>query len=145
LEQFWGFFGYLHLRTPVWVQEVGQLLLYAAVVGLVASMVAIAVYWLRGRRPSPVEIARQVPALTVLLLVVVTTWIGVAMYELRPVAAAQGRYAFVALVPLGVFAARGLAGLVPRRAGGLIVGLVACLMVAVNLYCLFGVVVPFYY
>ena len=55
---------------------------------------------------------------------------------------AQGRYWYPALLPLAFFFVLGWRGLLPRRAFPLFVGLLAAGLIALNLYTLFGLLLP---
>ena len=123
-HSFWAQFGWMAVVAPDRLYLIWGLLMLAAAAGLVLS---------RGRLGEPTW--------RIVVLTVAAAAIGYVGYNLAYVQF-QGRYLFTALVPLVILLVAGWAACLPRRAqtwGVLLVGIV---LVALNAFALWRVLVP---
>ena len=86
-ESYWGYFGWLQIKAPVWVLVSASVL---TVVGLAAAVVGI----IGGQRPRPSWTLRLLPVLSVLALLM--AFGGILARELVDGGVHQGRYALPA-------------------------------------------------
>ncbi len=130
---FWGKFGWMNVDTPRWIADV---LTSITAVGMAGSVVLLA----RDGERSRLSRCRQ--SLLLLWAAFVLVAIGFLRFNLS-VRQPQGRLLYAALPALVVLAALGLRHLVGRHYA--LVGTALVLFTfAVNLLCLFGVLLPAY-
>ncbi len=141
LESFWGQFSWLTIRlAPSLVKG-----LQWVTVLLVCGVGLGAVRWLGRRRAQ----RRTLELAAVVFLVaglVFTVAAMVMQYLLVPaVYLPQGRYVFPFISAFGLLAAWGWQAYWPRRWQGLGLGLGIALLAAFDAFCLWGVIVPYFY
>ena len=138
-RNFWAGFSWTNVVLPLWWYWLLLGVSLLPVPGLVA-MVAD----LRARRLTPlVWQVRAVWMLALLLSLLALAVTAHAMF-IGLGGGSQGRYYFPALPSIGLLAAAGLARLLPWRARPALPFVAGGLMLAFNLYCLVGYVIPYY-
>lgn len=139
IESFWARFGWMSVTLPGEWYRIPLALTLLSFVG-----VARFLFWERNDGTDRLEPAS---AFGVLLSVVVLLvgFVFTLAVQLPPHGLPQGRYALPEVIPYAIVFYVGLRALVPRGLHrGFTVVLLASL-VAFNLYCLLGVILPYYY
>ncbi|MGC9316891.1 MAG: DUF2142 domain-containing protein [Armatimonadota bacterium] len=138
-RNFWAGFGWTNVAVAPWIY---WLLLGIALLPAPGLVMLIA-HSRAGRVRCP---ALQVRGVWLLLLTAVVLSIAMLWYILTIDlgGGSQGRYLFPAFSALGMLWALGVGRLLRREARRALPWLAGGLMLAFNLYCLFGVIVPFY-
>lgn len=137
-RNFWAGFGWTLVVLPLW----WYWLIFGLCMLPASGLVLLVADWRRGRvRPSLFQV-RGLWMLALILALMALAVTGHALF-IGLGGGSQGRYYFPALPSMALLAALGLDRLLPagtRRAAPFIVG---GLMLAFNLYCLFGWVIPY--
>ncbi len=139
-RNFWAGFGWTNVVLPLWWYWLIFGLGLLPVIGL-AMGVADRV---RGREPYSLFQTRGMWMLILILALLALAVTGHAMF-IGLGGGSQGRYYFPALPSIALLAALGLERLLPARARPKSPYAVGGLMLAFNLYCLFGWVIPYYH
>lgn len=142
---YWANFGYLDVLGPRWVYSMFH---WMVVIGVLALVLAAYVAYPKSQSEHkikdlltrPGSLAVALSALASLLAIY-----AVVQVELVLNVVAQGRYMFIASVPLAVVLLRGYFGVVPARFHRYLAAIFATSMFAVNWFCLVYVLLPFYY
>lgn len=138
-RNFWGNFAWTNIALPTWMYWALLAVSLLPVPGLVLLIADARA----GRSDWAVEPERgfAVVLLTLALLAAAVTahalFIGIG-------GGSQGRYYFPALFALSLLWMMGVARLLPERTHHVLPFVTGAAMLALNLYCLFGVIVPFY-
>lgn len=138
---FWADFGYLDVWAPRWLYSSMDVLVATAIVG-------IAMQSYRGVRSRGVDgIARLVAdrqAQTYVLsaLALALAVYATAQYEIVLQLSSQGRYLFVAMVPIALMICGGIFGAIPRKYHGIISLCFVTAMFLLNWYTLLYVTLP---
>ncbi len=141
----WANFGYLDVLAPRLVYRFQHAVLVLGTGSLV--LVGLRETWesVRGRRLTSFLLrpGLHISVLSAVAIVLVVYF--VAQYEMVLQLSSQGRYLFIASVPVAILLLRGLFGLVPHRVHAALTCVITLALLAVNWYCLFYVVIPHYY
>ena len=138
-RNFWAGFAWTNIAAPLWVYWLLLVLSAAAVPGLVMLLADA----MRDRLGWSVA---QVRSVWLLILAAVLMGLAVLWYILTIDlgGGSQGRYLFPVLVAIVLVWALGVGRLLPERAARWLPAVVGAGMPAFNLYCLLGLVIPFY-
>jgi hypothetical protein len=134
-QSFWGQFGWMGVLLPS--------RLYQALALLSAVLTAGFLWWLFDRsrpRLAPTQRAGSL-LLLALFAIVLLEYLGYNLVFLQH----QGRYLFLALIPIGTAVALGvnrLASLLPQRLRVWAIGAFFIGLAAFDVYCLFRIIIP---
>ena len=138
-RNFWGNFAWTNIALPTWMYWALLPISLLPLPGL-AVLIADA---RAGRSERPIERRRgfAVVMLTLALMAAAVTahalFIGIG-------GGSQGRYYFPVLFALGMLWTMGVARLLPERAHRALPYTIAAALLAFNLWCVFGLILPFY-
>lgn len=138
-RNFWANFAWTNIALPPWTYWALLVLSLLPLPGL-AVLIADA---RGGRLQWPVERTRGFAAVLLTLALMAAAVTGHAFF-IGIGGGSQGRYYFPVLFALGMLWTMGVARLLPERMHRALPYVVGGAMLAFNLYCLFGVILPFY-
>ncbi len=149
-KQFFAYFGYLQIPGPPWMFVLQRTVFTLALAGWLFKAATWATRSSRDTRSRPPEDAESMRSssgrgLAVLGMVVASVVYATVYYHLWSGGGSQGRYLFVAIVPIYAFVAIGLMHLTPAPARGGVLWLVIVGALGVNLWSLLYIVVPYFY
>lgn len=135
-QSFWGRFGWMNVRTPMWITKVMN---WIALVGLIGSLVLMVRGGIRQKKAS---LLRQ--SLVFLWIVWGLVLIGFIRFNLS-IFQPQGRLLFPALSSIVILVSLGLMSFASHRYYRIIVGLsLVSIALCINLVSFLGVLLPAY-
>jgi hypothetical protein len=136
LHSFWGQFGWMAVPLPSRIYQILHLFSAFLAAGFIIWMI-------RQRRARstclPVHQSTGLLVLSALLTLLSYLWYNLTFVQ------HQGRYLFPALIPIGTASALGLdtlAKVLPKQLRGWAIGGLFAAMAALDVYCLFRIIVP---
>ncbi|MCL4499384.1 MAG: hypothetical protein M1335_03965, partial [Chloroflexi bacterium] len=145
-KHFWGYFDWLRLPLPARMYANYTLLSVASALGLVSAAVGSLnrVFAREGSGESKTR--RAYPAQVGFLIVtVVLSLYALLAYNALLRGGGQGRYLFIAVTPIAVLFAAGLAWIQPVKFRALSLPLFLVALAALNMEALLYVILPYYY